>query len=351
MAKAILGIDIGYDQLKLALVKGNRILKTVTGQMPENLIREGRITSRETMGEVIRTTMKENGIRAHYASFALPNEAVYVKNVVMPEMTVEQLQFNLPFEFNDYITGELKDYVFDYAVISDANEENEDEGVESRAEVETSSGEEAEDEPAVIRLMAVGTQRSYLEDVHDIARFAGLRVKRVAPAMCSYISLLRQLKEKLFLDTQESGILDLGYAAIRMYMFRGDVHVATRVLEIGLSSVDDVLSDVYGVDVHLAHTYLLTNYEDCQSRQECMSAYQNIAVELMRALNFYRFSNPDSQLGDVWLCGGGAAIVPLCKAIESTLEMRIHPAYELMPGSNPPEISFAVAEAVGAALD
>jgi hypothetical protein len=32
-------------------------------------------------------------------------------------MTTDQLNFNLPFEFNDYITGEIKDYVFDYAVL------------------------------------------------------------------------------------------------------------------------------------------------------------------------------------------------------------------------------------------
>ena len=36
----------------------------------------------------------------------------------------DQLVYNLPFEFNDYITGEIRDYVFDYAVIKDAEEED-----------------------------------------------------------------------------------------------------------------------------------------------------------------------------------------------------------------------------------
>ena len=49
----------------------------------------------------------------------LPNDAVFVKNVEMPLMTVEQLEYNLPFEFKDYITGELREYVFDYALMSD----------------------------------------------------------------------------------------------------------------------------------------------------------------------------------------------------------------------------------------
>ena len=33
----------------------------------------------------------------------------------MPEMTAEQLVYNLPYEFRDYITDELKKYVFDYS--------------------------------------------------------------------------------------------------------------------------------------------------------------------------------------------------------------------------------------------
>ena len=75
--------------------------------------------------------------------------------------------------------------------------------------------------------------------------------------------------------------------------------MVTRVLEIGMSSLDQVISEAYSVDVHLAHTYLISNYEDCQSKEYCMNAYGNMTVELMRALNFYRFSNPDSHLEDI----------------------------------------------------
>ena len=79
MAKTILGVDIGYDNLKLAL---------------------------------IRDTMKENGIRTNDAAFVIPNERSYVKTVTLPVMTADQLAYNLPFEFRDYITGEIRDFLF-----------------------------------------------------------------------------------------------------------------------------------------------------------------------------------------------------------------------------------------------
>lgn len=327
MAKTILGVDIGHDRLKLALVKGTRVLKTVTAPMPENLLREGRITSRESMGELIRTTMKEHGIRAGHAAMVLPDESVFIKNVQMPRMTVEQLQYNLPFEFNDYITGELKDYVFDYAVVS-APEEGNVPGEGGEAAAAESEGEES----STMELMAVGTLRAVVEDAQQVLRKAGLRLVLAAPSVSAYISLIRAQRASLSETAEEYGILDLGYQSIRMYMFKGDKHVATRALEVGLSSLDGVLADAYGVDVHLAHTYLLTNFENCLQREECLTAYENIAVELMRALNFYRFSNPDSALGDLWLCGGGAVIEPLAESLSEMLNIQLHPASELVPG-------------------
>ena len=54
MAKSCLGIDIGKDQLKLVLMKGENIVKAASVQMPEGLLKDGRIVSVETTGELIR---------------------------------------------------------------------------------------------------------------------------------------------------------------------------------------------------------------------------------------------------------------------------------------------------------
>ena len=346
MAKTILGIDIGHDQLKLALVKGNRVLRVASAEMPENLMRDNWITSRESMAELLRATMKQNRIRANHAAFALPNEVVFIKNVEIPPMTVDQLVYNLPFEFNDYITGERKEYVFDYAVISDP--------IQKGAEGEAVSAEGAPQEDApepVMELLAVGVHRSMLEDAQDTLRKSGLRMSRCAPALCSYIGLIRSQREFLSGMGDEFGILDLGYQSIRMYMFKNDRHVATRVLEVGMSRLDDVLADAYGVDTHLAHTYLMSNYDNCQDREECRAAYESIAVELMRAMNFYRFSNPNSVLSDLWLCGGGAVIQPLADTIGEMLDLQLHPATELVPGGDGIESCNSYVQAIGITME
>ena len=171
-----------------------------------------------------------------------------------------------------------------------------------------------------------------------------------APALCAYIALIRRKLAEGTLESEEICVVDLGYRTIRMYMFRGDRHMATRSLEVGLSRMDEVLAEIYNVDIHLAHTYLTTNYEGCQGRQECLNAYDSIAVELMRAVNFYHFSNPGTRLEDMWLCGGGAALTPLCQAIADSLDMRLHTADDLVPGGESIEDCNSFAQAVGIAI-
>ena len=346
MAKVRLGVDIGSDSLKLALVSGGQVRKSVVVPIPNSLVREYRVVSTETMGELIRNTMREQGIHAKEACVVLPNELAYVRSVTMPRMTVDQLMYNLPYEFRDYITEELKDYVYDYAMISTPQELM----AEPKAPDPEALPEEREQTGSSMDLLAAAAPASLIAECRDLLRKAGLRMVRAAPTVSCFISLIRRM-EKEGRGTGEYCILDLGFQSIRMYMFRGEHHMVTRNLEVGLSSLDTVISDAYNVDVHLAHTYLLTDYNRCQESEACRTAYGNIAVELMRALNFYRFSNPDSQLEDIWLCGGGAAIPALRESIAETLDMRVHQADELVPGGEDLENCYSLVQAVGITLD
>ena len=310
--------------------------------MPDNMLRDGQITSIEALSDLISKTMKSNGIRAKHAAYVMPNEMAYIKEVSMPMMNTEQLAINLPYEFNDYITGEIKDYIFDYAVLPpDAKTENEKEAEEG-----------TEEEPEqTLKLMAVGAERAYIEEIQKMLAKAGLKMVKIAPALCTYISLIRNRMDELKQTSEEFGILDLGHESVRMYIFDEDRHEATRVLEVGLSSLVDVVAELFGVEKHLAHTYIVNNYENCLDREECRNTYENIAVELMRAMNFYKFSNPNSNLTDLWLCGGGAFIHPLALAIGEMLDMRLHTASELVDDGDDIPGCNAFVQAIGITMD
>ena len=305
----VVGIDIGHDRLKLVQISNGKIKKTVVVETPENLVKNGVVVSIETMGEFLRETMKENGINASQAALVLNGERVYVRNVTMPLMNSEQLLYNLPYEFRDYITEELKDYLFDFGMRSVNEEER------------------------TMDVFAAAVPKQHIEDDRALLRKAGLKLVKAAPLLSAYRGLIKDYEKTH--ETRDYCILNLGYQSIRMDVFHGTEYLTTHVLDTGLSTLDAILSESMGVDEHIAHTYLLTNYKDCQDSDECKNAFVNMAVELMRTMNFLRYSMQDVNLDEIWVCGGGAEIENLRNAIAEQLDTPVYRAWEkFMPEEN-----------------
>ena len=193
MAKSCLGIDIGKDQLKLVLMKGENIVKTASAQMPEGLVRDGRIVSVETTGELIRKTMKENKIRCKEAAVVVSSGMCFLRNVTMPEMTAEQLVYNLPYEFRDYITDELKKYVFDYSWNLDGEMSGGKKTKKASKKKKRKASEENEEQQesrGEMELLAAAAPLEAIDDLRLMARKAGLKLTFVAPEVSACENLL-----------------------------------------------------------------------------------------------------------------------------------------------------------------
>ena len=334
MAKSCLGIDIGKDQMKLVLMKGENIVKTASVQMPEGLLKDGRIVSVETTGELIRKTMKENKIRCKEAAVVVSSGICFLRNVTMPEMTAEQLVYNLPYEFRDYITDELKKYVFDYSWGSGEEMPKGKKLKKASKKKEEKPEEEENQKRNEMELLAAAAPLEVMEDLRLMTRKAGLKLTFAAPEVSACENLLHyKLRNEQDKD-KEYGILDLGSTSSRLFIFKEDRHQVTRVIERGMEQVEELLADNFHIDIHLAHTWLLANHEDCIHSEVCQDAFSQISVELMRALNFYQFSNPDSRLEDIYICGGGASIATMRQSLEENLDVKIHEAGELLERMN-----------------
>ena len=336
MAKSCLGIDIGKDQMKLVLMKGENIVKTASVQMPEGLLKDGRIVSVETTGELIRKTMKENKIRCKEAAVVVSSGICFLRNVTMPEMTAEQLVYNLPYEFRDYITDELKKYVFDYSWGSgeEMPKGKKLKKASKKKKKEEKPEEEENQKRNEMELLAAAAPLEVMEDLRLMTRKAGLKLTFAAPEVSACENLLHyKLRNEQDKD-KEYGILDLGSTSSRLFIFKGDRHQVTRVIERGMEQVEELLADTFHIDIHLARTWLLANHEDCIHSEVCQDAFSQISVELMRALNFYQFSNPESRLEDIYICGGGASIATMRQSLEKNLDVKIHEAGELLERMN-----------------
>ncbi len=298
----MVGIDIGESQVKLVHMAGGRIKKAVTAQLPDNMVENGVIRSMDAMADFLRITAKENGIPRRNAAIILPEELVFSRNVTLPVMTASQLNYNLPYEFKDYLVLEKEKYFYDYAMFG-TNQE---------------SGE--------MELFACAVLKSTIADYRAMLRRAGFKLKVALPEQWAYVSALR------YCGVEGTVCLaDLGHGKTRVHVFKDGRPDSRRIVELGIQDVDQVIADSHHVDIHMARTYKRSDFGGCLTADGANRLYEKLGVEILKTVNFYNYNHREQALKALCLCGGGAQIQPLRQAVARVTGLQVLPLQELLP--------------------
>ena len=308
MSKLMTGFDIGEASLKIVQSSQGVIKKSFNVELPENMVEGDNIVSKDAMADFIRSCTKGAGLSRGDAAIVLPASKTFVKTVTVPVMSREQLNFNLPYEFKDYLTEEKSKYVFDYAIL------------------EVIDGPDGE--PYEMRLLACAALAQTLEEYRKMFARAGYKLKVALPAECAYVNLIAHTPSA---HDKDICIVDIGHSETAIYIFHKGEYSARRLVTMGMANLEGIIALKEDVDIHMARNYKQSNYNDCITSQDAMDLYSNMAVEITKAVNFFNYSNPDAELHDIYLFGGGAKIVPLAEAIAAESRMDVHKAAELFP--------------------
>lgn len=178
-------------------------------------------------------------------------------------------------------------------------------------------------------------------------RRAGFRLKTIVPEEMAYINLIRGGA----CDDHSHCILDIGYSGIRLYIFNGDKYESVRALDFGCAALVDAIADHFNIDTHVAGTYLVEDYENATRLPACEAIYSDIALEVLKAANFFSFNNGGVGLSHIHLCGGGTRNEALREALGGALSMPLCDMSEFWPEAVPTaEGADLAAAAAGAAL-
>ena len=304
MAKKILGIEIGNCRLKIAICSDYNLERLITADLPDNLVQEDEIVSWEAMAEFIKEVIKENKISVKNAAVVIPEKLVYTKHVVMPAMTVDQLKVNLPYEFHDYITEDKDKYFYDYAVINKTSD---------------TDGNLTE-----MELMAVAAPKETINQYKTLFRRAGLRLTLIAPDYSAIRNIIKDYEEvNAVKEPGDYAVLDIGHKTVKLYFFTQGEYEITRLMEAGCEEIDFYIAETRNIEEHIARIYKETNKDDILHDTGCEEIYSQMAIEVMRVLNFYNFNHPDNRLDALYYCGGGSLITPLVDAIAGATEVNV----------------------------
>ena len=184
--------------------------------------------------------------------------------------------------------------------------------------------------PTEMTLLACAMLKETAERYRAMMRRAGFKLQVLTPSECAYAGVLAAYYRRTGLPQRDMCIVNLGYTAAYLYIYRGAFFESRREIDLGLNRLEQLVAEHCGVDIHVAHSYVLQNYNDVLSSDYAQSFYARIAVEVMKAVNFFNYNNRERELTQLCLCGGGSAIQPLYDTIADTTGMTLHTSAELL---------------------
>ncbi len=302
MAKndGILGISLNHGRIALTTMKAGQVSRTIWEEVPENIAEESKILAKSLFADFLREKLKENDIKCKKAAYIIADEDIFIKNIKLPVMSDEQLRYNIPFEFNDYIHGEMKDYIFDFIKRDSAAD----------------SGREQ------IRLLAYAVPVETIVGLQETLQMAGLKLVKALPETVACEALLGLFNNP---EDERSGkcFLDIGRRNIRMMIFKNGEYSLSHQIDIGEAHAITVIADELGVDMHLAETYLRANHNDCNRMTPVVNAFKDISLEVLKGLNYFEMSDMTTRLGEIIICGTGALTEPLVEILRERIDKKV----------------------------
>jgi type IV pilus assembly protein PilM len=305
MAKDILGVEISTRKIKLVQVSQGKPVRYSEKEVPDGCVRDGLIVTWDAMEEVLRDAVKEGHFSTKKAAIVIPDTACYVRRLVLPVMTESQLMVNIPYEFRDVIQDDKDHYTFDYSMIG-LNYVN-----------------EGDEKPNEMEMLGAAIQNDTLNHYMTLFARAGLKLVKATPRIMALQQLVCAISEDNL--THDIAILDLGFHETKVDIFHNGNYEATRSIDEGMESVANAVAEKLNCDAHIARQYLVSNHENVLASDECKDVYSHISVEIMRAINYYTYENPDNNLEKLYYNGFGSWIQPFIQEIANSVSLTLIP--------------------------
>ena len=323
MAGTILGIEIGAATIKFAEVRGKTLVRCASYPLPDNLVHDGLITSPDGLIEVLKQAKKELKLKSGPCALVIPSRAVITHQVTMPLMSEADVALNLPFEFRDFVGKDSDKYLYDYSVQS----------------IQQPAGKQG----GSMELYAAAVEAKLMEEYYSWLKKAGFTMKVAIPAEMSWENLIRACKNL----PKEVCIVDMGATHTMVTVYKDGHYVMGKDIDIGGGTMDEVIAGEYKLDARQARNY--KELDPDQYLPCCTEAMNDLAVEVMRVVNFYSYHTEGAALQDIYLCGGSVT-ESLRTAVLKATDMQLHHICRLVPGGVENSATARSAIAAGAAM-
>ncbi len=304
--KSMVGVDIGSSSVKAVELRGKggdfQLLSLgYEGLQPDSVV-DGQIMELNAVSTAIGNIFNEHKIKTTQVAAGVNGHSVIVKNIVLPQMTEDELQESFAWHAEEHIPFDISDVNLDYHVTGSTPDE--------------------------IHVLMAACKRDKVANLKQTIQLAGKQ-----PAVIDVDAFALQNCYELNYDPQPGHIvalLNIGAATTNINILNGARSVFTRDATFGGNQYTSLLQKELGLTFDQAERVkrgmpLPDDVEHREIEPILDTVSDILALEIQKTMDFYRATVEDgeSAVQQILVSGGGSKLKGLVEFLSKRFEIPV----------------------------
>src|SRR4030095_10559483 len=303
---SMVGVDVGSSSVKAVELQGKsgdfQLLSLGFEGLQSDSGVDGQIMELNSVSSAIGNIFNEHKIKTTKVAAGVNGHSVIVKNIVLPQMSQEELQESFAWHAEEHIPFDISDVNLDYHV--------------------TDSTEEA------IHVLMAACKRDKVSNLKQAIQLAGKQ-----PAAIDVDAFALQNCYELNYDPQPGevvALLNIGASTTNINILNGNRSVFTRDASFGGNQYTSLLQKELGLTFEQAEQVkrgmpLPAGTANVETAPMLETVSDILALEIQKTMDFYRATVDDNQsaVGKILVSGGGSKLRGLMEFLSKQFEIPV----------------------------
>lgn len=302
----MVGVDIGSSSVKAVELQGkNGDFQLVSlgyeGLQPDSVV-DGQIMELNAVSSAIGNIFTEHKIKTTKVAAGVNGHSVIVKNIVLPQMTDDELQESFAWHAEEHIPFDISDVNLDYHVTDST--------------------------PEAIHVLLAACKRDKVANLKQAIQLAGKQ-----PAVIDVDAFALQNCYELNYDPQPGqvvALLNIGASTTNINILNGNRSVFTRDATFGGNQYTSLLQKELSLTFDQAEQVkrgmpLPESIEQREIQPILDTVSDILALEIQKTMDFYRATVEDGEeaVQQILVSGGGSKLRGLVEFLASRFEVTV----------------------------
>jgi type IV pilus assembly protein PilM len=306
--KGLVGLDIGSSSVKAVELTGKLNALSLAnlgleGLQPDTVV-DGQIMELNDVSNVIAGVFRAHQFRNERVVAGVSGSGVIVKNIIVPQMTREELEESIDWHAEEHIPFEISDVSLDYQVVG--------------------SGADS------LHVLMAACKRDFIANLRQAIQLAGKQ-----PAVIDVDAFALQNCYEVNYQPAEGlvvALLNVGASTMNINIVKGVRSVFTRDVSVGGNQYTALLQKELGLTYEQAEAVKRggappphVEAVDIDGVLEAVS--DMLALEISKTFDFYRATadDGDGAVQRIFISGGGSKLKGLADFLSNRFELPVEP--------------------------